>query len=142
MKEASYARPAILLFLALLGAPILVGLAGCSSGTSTPAGSVPKTSTEYQAVFLDNGQVFFGRLEGGSADYPLLKDVYYIQRQEDPATKQAKIVLVKRGNELHGPDAMVVNSRHIVVVESVTPNSKVAQLIREAKAQKPAGTNP
>jgi hypothetical protein len=139
VKEASYARSAIPSVLAPLGA---FGLAGCNSGNPSPAGSVPIPSTEYQAVFLDNGQVFFGRLEGGSADYPLLRDVYDIQRQEDPAAKQVRNVLVKRGGELHGPDAMVVYSRHIVVVESVAPDSKVAQSIREAKAQKPAGTNP
>lgn len=139
MKEAASARPAIPMIIVLLGAFIL---AGCNSGNSSSAGMIPKPATEYQAVFLDNGQVFFGKLEGGSAEYPILKDVYYIQRQEDPAAKQVKIVLVKRGSELHGPDTMVVNARHIVVVESITPASKVAQLIREAKAQKPAGTTP
>ncbi|OPY91177.1 MAG: hypothetical protein A4E73_02167 [Syntrophaceae bacterium PtaU1.Bin231] len=131
-------RPVLFVFV-LIGTFILTG---CNSGNPSPAGKVPKPATEYQAVFLDNGQVFFGKLEDSGAGYPLLKDVYYIQRQEDPATKQVRNVLVKRGSELHGPDAMYINTRHIVVIESITPDSKVAQLIRDAKAQKPAGTTP
>jgi hypothetical protein len=99
-----------------------------------------KPGTEYQAIFLDNGQVFFGTLENAGSDYPLLKDAFYVQSQTDPTTKQVRNILIKRGNELHGPDKMYLNARHIVVIESVGPNSKVAQLIKEAKTQKPAGT--
>ncbi|MDQ5988388.1 MAG: hypothetical protein CSYNP_04148 [Syntrophus sp. SKADARSKE-3] len=139
LKERLSGRRPVLFASILLGVLIL---AGCNSGNPSPAGKVPKPATEYQAIFLDNGQVFFGKLEGGSADNPLLTDVYYIQRQEDPATKQVRNVLIKRGSELHGPDVMYINARHIVVIESITPDSKVAQLIREAQAHKPAGTNP
>jgi len=113
---------------------------GCSKvGTSivnAESGDALKANTEYQAVFLDNGQVFFGKLENAGSRYPLLKEVYYIQNQEDPATRQVSTVLTKRGNELHGPDAMNINASHILLVESVTPGSKVAQLIQESKTKK------
>lgn len=113
---------------------------GCSKvGTSivsADSGDAPKASTEYQAVFLDNGQVFFGKLENAGSKYPLLKEVFYIQSQEDPTTKQINSVLTKRGSELHGPDMMYVNANHVLMIESVTSGSKVAQLIQEAKAKK------
>jgi hypothetical protein len=49
-------RPSgVLIFLFLLLLSALGGGCGRSSDLSFP--------TEYQAVFLDNGQVFFGRLE-------------------------------------------------------------------------------
>jgi hypothetical protein len=114
--------------------------AGCSKGgtqtASAEPGEAPKISTEYQAVFLDNGQAFFGKLEGAGSKYPLLKEVYYIQSQQDAATKQVNSVLTKRGSELHGPDVMYINASHILLVESVTPGSNVGQLIQEAKAKK------
>jgi len=44
-------------------------------------------------------------------------------------------VLVKRGNELHGPDRMVLNANDIVFIEPVGPNSRVAQLIAEQKGK-------
>ena len=97
-------------------------------------------STEYQAVFLDNGQVFYGKLENAGSAYPSLKDAFYVQTQTNPETKEVRTILIKRGNEWHGPDMMYINSRHIVAMEPVSPTSRVAQLIKEAKAQKSGST--
>ena len=113
---------------------------GCSSGApsfaTTGSDAAPKAGSEYQAVFLDNGQAYFGKLEKADSKYTLLKDVYYIQSQQDPATREVNIVLTKRGSELHGPDMMYINHSHILIIESVTPGSKVGQLIKEAQAKK------
>ena len=95
--------------------------------------TAPKFTTDYQAVFMDNGQVFFGKMEQAGSDYPLLRDVYYVQSQANPETKQVTSMLIKRGKEWHGPDVMYLNAGHIVVIEPVAPDSRVAQLIKEAK---------
>jgi hypothetical protein len=94
--------------------------------------------TEYQAVFIDNGQVFFGKLENGGSTHPLLRDVYYIGRQQSPDGKEVKNILLKRGNEWHAPDFMYLTSSHIVMIEPVSATSKVAELIKTLKAQQPA----
>ena len=96
-----------------------------------------KFDSEYQAVFLSNGQIFFGKLEDPMAPYPTLKNVFIVERRIHPETKQAVNIIVKRGNELHSPDVTYINSRHIVVIEPVLPNSRAAQLIAEAASQKP-----
>ena len=98
-----------------------------------------KIYTEYKAIFLDNGQVFFGKLEEQGPSYFLLSDVFYVQSQvvqQEKDKKEVRNILIKRGNEWHGPDLMYINTRHIVVIEPVSPDSRVAQLIKEAKAQK------
>ena len=105
-------------------------LSGCGE-------SQPSFKTDYQAIFMDNGQVFFGKMENSGAAYPLLRDVYYIGRQASPDGKQVKNILVKRGNEWHGPEYMYINRQHIVVVEPVSATSRVAQLIKETKTQQP-----
>ena len=97
-----------------------------------------KFETEYQAVFLANGQVFFGKISDAGAPYPLLKDVFYVQAVVNPETKQPASILVKRGSEWHGPDYMYINSKQIVVIEPVAAGSRVAALIAEANKQKPA----
>lgn len=109
---------------------LCVLLTACSEGK-------PSFKTEYQAVFMDNGQVFFGKLENTADAYPLLRDVFYIGRQASPDGKEVKNILIKRGSEWHGPDYMYIRAQHIVVVEPVSPTSRVAQLIREAKTQQP-----
>lgn len=96
-----------------------------------------KFESEYQAVFLANGQVFFGKIENAGADYPQLKDVFYVQTATSPETKQPVSILVKRGNEWHGPDYMYINSKQIVVIEPVAAGSRVAALIAEAKKKAP-----
>jgi hypothetical protein len=116
---------------ALCGAAIALGVIRYRS---LDAGAPPLT-TDYQLVLLDNGQAFFGRLERFSASYSILRDVYYIQSQVDPETKQSKNTLVKRGREWHEPDSMIVDARHIVLVEPVSPTSTVAKLIKEFHPQ-------
>ena len=90
-------------------------------------------STPYQAVLLTNGSVYFGRLQGYGSSRPVLTEVYYVVTQNNPETKQTSNVLIKRGKELHEPDRMYLTPQQIVFVEPVGPNSKVAQLIAQAK---------
>ena len=92
-------------------------------------------TTEYQAVFLDNGQVFFGKLEKGDSAYPVLREVYYIGRQASAEGKEVQNILLKRGSEWHGPDVMYLNGSHIVMIEPVSPTSRVAELIKELKSK-------
>lgn len=90
-------------------------------------------STPFQAVLLTNGSVYFGHLQGYGSHQPVLNEVYYVVTQTNPETKQSNNVLIKRGKELHEPDRMYLNPQQILFVEPVGPNSKVAQLIAQAK---------
>jgi hypothetical protein len=115
-------------FLALVVVSFL-SLQGCTGGK-------PSFTTEYQAVFMDNGQVFFGKIENAGGNTPLLRDVYYIGRQTSPDGKEVKNILIKRGNEWHAPDYMYINRQHIVIIEPVSASSRVAALIKDAREQK------
>jgi len=106
-------------------------LAGCGQFGAPD----PKFDTPYQAVVLANGQVFFGRLSGAGAEHPRLDDVFYVQAQVSPETKQTTSVLIRRGKEWHGPTYMYLNARSILLIEPVGTDSKVAQLIAEAQKQ-------
>ena len=117
---------------------LLVGTAlltsSCQSAKSAPA-SAAIDPNKYYAVLLTNGAVYFGKLDGMGSPSPVLTDVFYVQAGPvDPNTKQPQgMVLVHRGKELHGPDRMILNDRSIVFVEPVGSDSRVAQLIKEAK---------
>ena len=79
--------------------------------------SKSENSAIWQAVFLANGQVYFGHLKERTAKYPLLADIYYLQVNQqnlqsgDQNTNtntaadaaQPQISLIKLGDELHGP---------------------------------------
>ena len=131
-RQRLFTGAAVAISLLLLTA--LLGLTGCgSTNLDFP--------TEYQAVYLDNGQIFFGKLSDTGSSFPILRDVFFVQTQMDRDKKESKHLLFKRGAiEGHHPDFMRLNAQHIVVIEPVAPDSRVAQLIREAKAPRPPET--
>ena len=120
--------------IALLVVGLIVGGVGgwlVASNRSAPHFDVP-----FQAVLLDSGQVYFGKISGLGTPFPVIRDVYYIQSTTNPETKQVSSILIRRGNEWHGPESTVVNARHIIMVEPVGTGSKVAQLIAEQEKKK------
>ena len=111
---------------------MLAGLAACERGHRQKG---PEITTPYSAILLDTGQVYYGKLTNAGSNFPELTDVYYIQSQANQETKAVTSVLVRRGNEWHGPDRMFLNQRHVVLIEPVGTSSKVAQLIEADKGK-------
>ncbi|OGI34681.1 MAG: hypothetical protein A2259_04920 [Candidatus Moranbacteria bacterium RIFOXYA2_FULL_43_15] len=106
------------------------------------SGSRVVDSSKYQAVFLTNGQVYFGKVSNENSDYVSVSDVYYmvlkkpLQNQqrdgEEQNQDQAKpeYTLVKLGKEMHGPTSMSVNRDQILFVENLADDSKVVSTIK------------
>lgn len=88
--------------------------------------------TTYQAIFLADEQIYFGKLKDIDSLYPVLEDVYYIKLEsEDPNSGR----LVKLGQEEpHSPqDQMIINRDYILFWENLKPDSRVIQTIRNLK---------
>ena len=98
--------------------------------------ALPFTGHEQiSAVFLLDGQAYFGHLE----DVPwsgtiTLRDVYYFEDARK-VTTDLPLALVKRGNELHQPvDVMRIRRDKVLVIERVTLDSAVGQAIAAQRA--------
>lgn len=91
--------------------------------------------TEYQGILLVGGMGYYGKIEKMGTRYIEITDVYYIRNQQNPATKEVQSILVKRGKELHGPDRMYINTAHVLMIEPVSPSSKLAQSIKDMKSK-------
>ena len=117
--------------LLIAALPIMIALSGCDNKGTAKDGLEFKT--EYQAVLMDNGQAYFGKLNQSGGEFIQLNDVYYIQNRVDQETKAVSSLLVKRGQEWHAPDTMFISRKHVVIIEPVTENSKITQLIKDAK---------
>jgi len=112
---------------------------GCPNRPREEAVPQPQSTvtfdSEYQAVVLTDGHAFFGKLEGLGTPYPVLRDVYYVRPTPDPqGGPETANLLVKRGQESHAPEYMVLNANHILLVEPVARDSKVAELIAQQKS--------
>lgn len=107
------------------------------------AGDTAVEKDKYQAVFMTNGQVYFGRLSKVDTGYAQLTDVYYLQVQQavQPAAEQKendqpKVSLTKLGNELHGPtDKMHISSDQILFWENLKDDSTVVEAIKKNQQQ-------
>ncbi len=114
-------------------------LLGCPIQQSAENAGKLEFKTSYQVVFLDNNNAYIGKLQQINKDFLRLDNVYYIQTQVSQETRQVKNALTKRGNELHEPDFMYINTQHVLMIEPVTPDSQVAKLITQVETQKPSG---
>ncbi len=105
--------------------------------------------TKVQAVFLTNGQVYFGKIAEVNTKYVNLQNIYYLNSQQQPeATAKSKdaaqtsFSLVKLGCELHGPaDQMIINREQVSFWENLTTTGKVADAINKWVQQNPNGQN-
>ncbi len=133
----------VVIALAVIGS--FLWATGVFSGGSAGAVGFGGNDQEYQAVFLSNGQVYFGKFSQnpGSAT---LTNIYYLQVQEplqpaegqDAASQQAELKLIKLGNELHGPeDTMRINPDHILFIEDLKEDGRVVEAIRRYEREGP-----
>jgi hypothetical protein len=105
------------------------------------ASGVPiPNADKWQAVFLTNGQVYFGHLTAISGEYFNLNEIYYLQVQQvvqprpEDQPQQPNISLVKLGGELHGPeDMMYIPKDRILFWEDMKVDSRVVTAIEQSK---------
>ncbi len=102
---------------------------------------------EFQAVFLTNGQVYFGKVSKVDSSYVKLTNIYYLQvtaaangsqtvqpKASDTANQQ--VSLAKLGGELHGPeDTMFISRQQVLFWENLKSDGKVAKAIADYVAQ-------
>lgn len=102
--------------------------------------------TKLQAVFLNGGQVYFGKIGELNGKYLSMSSIYYLRvnQQVQPDQNQAAanndISLVKLGCELHGPtDNMVINREQVIFWENLKDDGQVAKAVKDYQTQNPNG---
>lgn len=96
-------------------------------------------SDQYQAVFLSDGQIYFGKVTNVQAEYLVLEDIYYLQveqqvqpEREGETAAQPKVSLAKLGSELHGPeDQMFISRLQVLFWENLKTDGQVTKAITE-----------
>lgn len=127
----------------ILAALTLIGVYG---GRALGAAMVDTSvkGKQYQAVFLTNGQVYFGKVSKVDNSYVKLTDIYYLQVQQQvqpedkskQADQQPQVSLAKLGGELHGPeDTMFISRQQVLFWENLKEDGKVTKAIKDYKAQ-------
>ncbi len=100
---------------------------------------------KFQAVFLDGGQVYFGKVRDMNDKFITMDNIYYLRvnqaaEGQENAQAQQDISLAKLGCELHGPeDYMVISRDQVTFWENLKDDGQVAKAIAEFVRQNPDG---
>ena len=104
--------------------------------------------SQYQAVFLNNGQVYFGNVTAINNNYVRLVNIYYLTQNSATATNtnttsaaNGDYSLVKLGcQQIHYPyDQMIINRSQVTFWENLNQKGKVVQSIQAFEKQNPNG---
>lgn len=102
--------------------------------------------SKMQAVFLNGGQVYFGRINDLNGTYMRVSDIYYLRVNQQVQPNQQgnqnsnDISLVKLGCELHGPqDSMLINRDMVIFWENLKDDGQVAKAVQDYKKANPEG---
>lgn len=86
----------------------------------------------YQAVFLSSDRVYFGKLHSLGGQWYELRDAYFIREKAAEGKAGATQQVAPISEELQEPGRhMVVNADHVVQVQNLKGNSRVAQAIED-----------
>lgn len=113
--------------------------------TNNPNESKYIATDKYQAVFLENGQVYFGKIASLNNKHLDLQGVFYLNSNSssnEKATTESsnQFTLIKLGCELHGPyDRMIVNRDQVTFWENLKDDGQVVKTIKEWIKQNPNG---
>ncbi|MBU1034168.1 hypothetical protein KKD42_00015 [Patescibacteria group bacterium] len=129
-------KKSLIIFIALFA--LLLGVNIASYYLKPSVKSVAREGV--YAVFLTNGQVYFGAISSEDEKILTLNGIYYLQSKggptEDSLITQSDVSLLKLGNELHGPeDWMEISKQNVLFIEKLKSDSKVGKAIENYKNQ-------
>ncbi|USN95565.1 MAG: hypothetical protein H6793_00125 [Candidatus Nomurabacteria bacterium] len=132
-KKYRWIVVALLVLLLIIGCIVASYLMLFKKKTDTHLVGV--NSDQYQALFLTNGQVYFGKLSQLDKETIKINNIFYLQVQQPVQPKddkqQNETQLIKLGEELHGPnDEMFVNRSQVLFWENIKDNGKVGEAIK------------
>lgn len=142
-KERSWTRwGAGLLGLLLLVLVVAVIIFVAFGGGKKESGYVD--DNKLQAVFLQTGQVYFGKIKALNSNYIELESIYYLQTSSSDTAattnSNANVSLVKLGCELHAPyDRMVINREQVTFWENLQDDGQVAKAVATFQKDNPNG---
>lgn len=123
---------------------LALGALGWFIWSSSKSATTGIDSSKYQAVFLSNGQIYFGKLTPFNDESFKISTVYYPQAQAsdeeteetDVTSAQSNIQLFRITDGVHGPeDTMIIMKSQVLYYENLQENSKVTQLIEQNNQQ-------
>jgi len=102
---------------------------------------------KFQAIFLNGGQVYFGKVHSLNDKFITIDNIYYLRvnqqvqpNQSTTSSANQDVSLAKLGCELHGPtDTMVINREQVLFWENLKGDGQVTKAITAYVKANPKG---
>lgn len=104
-----------------------------------PSAGLPGVKADaYQAVWLSDKSLYFGKLSVASDEYYRMTNVYYSQvTAGNEKNAEQNVQLVKLGNELpYAEDEIIISKKQVLFYENLKSDSKVTQAIDDYSRKK------
>lgn len=97
-----------------------------------------KSDDSYYAVFLNNGQVYFGKMRFERRGFVHLTDAYYLKAKNSgenvDSVAAGDLQIVPLGSEFpYSKNEIFLNQEHITLFEILREDSQVLQAIQDQK---------
>jgi len=136
----------VLSVILLVGiAVLLVGIIFAVNRSNNDNESKFVNTNDYQAVFLNNGQVYFGNIQDLTSSYVRMTNIYYLTQNSSSSSSSSSTSnnysLVKLGcQQIHDPlDEMIINRDQVTFWENLNSSGKVVSSIKQFIQQNPNG---
>lgn len=116
---------------------LIVGFIGWTLWSNAKNAETGIDSSKYQAVYLMNGQIYFGKLTQQGDSHLKLTNVYYLQTaagdEKSDTTQQANdnAQLIKLSKAIYDPsDEMIISKDQVLYFQNLTSDSRASKLIQ------------
>jgi len=122
----------ILIFVVLL---IFASITLWQNGTVRNITSTIQFKSSYQVVFLENSQVYFGKITEVTNRYVILQKPHFIQVQQEQLNlkeqeDQPEMKLISVKDEFHKPkDYMIIEKSSVMFIEELRASSQIVDII-------------
>lgn len=122
----------ILIFVLIL---IFISISLWQNGAVRNICQTIKYKNSYQVVFLDNNQVYFGKITEITNRYIILQKPYFIQVQQEQLNleeqeDQPEMKLISIKDEFHKPkDYMIIEKSSVMFIEELRSSSQIVDII-------------
>lgn len=141
-EEKSSKKGAVWTVILVILALIIGGVGGyVGSRSFGGGGAIAIDDSKYQAVYLMNGQLYFGKLSRTDDTHLKLTNVYYLQAKtadsenekgslSSDASSASNFQLIKLANAIYGPsDEMIISEDQVLYYQNLNNDSRASQLI-------------
>ena len=125
----------VVIILVLVLAVTFIGVSLWQDGTFRNVSQTIRFKNSYQAVFLSNGQLYFGKITEITNEYIMMDSPHFLQLAQEPGEQvesevQPEMKLISIKDEFHKPkDFVMIEKSSVIFIEELRGASQIADAI-------------